>query len=272
MTLTVKCWGPKKPQKNTIRALEPRGILVWRGCFAIIWVSLSQDNIIFKLLPCFNMKTNCAAEIGIFCCNDKTVVIYSHLYNSYTARRRLQIDASRHPSHSPPTPTPTPTTHTLEFRMTFHLSKILMIKMTLDKWMKGYDRKSYAMKRNKAIVQALCRNISWHLFLRFKFAAHLPESATASVTSDKGADFQMFLKKSNCSLHTLDDDMHVYGFNLANLQTVLKQFLYSSWSCWCPFLCLLGHGNPRAWLLVQFPSLVYRNFSTKTIKVISIYL
>ena len=148
MTLTVKCLGPKNTQKNTIRALEPRGILV--GCFAIIWVSLSQDNIIFKLLPCFNMKTNCAAVIGIFCCKDKTVVIYSHLYNSYTARRRLQIDASRHPSHPPPTPTPTPTTHTLEFRMTFHLSKILMIKMTLDKWMKGYDRKKlcYETKQN----------------------------------------------------------------------------------------------------------------------------
>ena len=240
--------------------------------FAIIWVSLSQDNIIFKLLACFNMKTICAAVIGIFCCNDKTVVIYSHLYHSYTARRRLQIDASRHPSHPPPAPTPTPTTHTLEFRMTFQLSKILMIKMTLDKWMKGYDRKKLCYETKQSNNSSFRSEHFLALFLRFKFTAHLPESATASVTSDKGADFQMFFKKSNCSLHTLDDDMHVYGFNLANLQTVLKQFPYSSWSCWCYFLCLLGHGNPRAWLLVQFQSLVYRNLSTKTIKVISIYL
>ena len=87
--------------KNIIAALEPSGILIWR-MFTLIKVRQSHNNLIFKLVPCFNMTINGTA-MGISRYKDKTVVIYSHVYNSYTARRRLQINTLPHLPHPPPT-------------------------------------------------------------------------------------------------------------------------------------------------------------------------
>ena len=106
--------------RNIIAALEPRGILIWKGYFTIIKVSWSPDILVFKLVPCFNIKTNCTA-IGISHYKDRTVVIYSHLNNSYTARWSFQIATPPHPPHTPPTLTPTPTTHIVETHMTHYL-------------------------------------------------------------------------------------------------------------------------------------------------------
>ena len=145
-----------------------------------------------------------------------------------------------------------------------------MINISVCKWMKGYDKKSYAMKKPiiklYMVFSSTCFGVSSLRHIDRK------ESATTSATNDKVVDFQIFGKQSKCSLHTLNDNMHVYGFNMINLQTVRKQFLCSNWSCWYSSLCLLSHGNFRAWLLVQFPCLRYRSFSIKTIKVISVSL